>query len=194
MARQLPFDVFVTRKITKWQTRAKTHGHSLVDAVGVSPAVEMIYFWPGFRRMGHERINTCLERLAWSEDPKENLGWSDEPADERALLYLLRGVCQRHLGNIEGAQTTLDTHVISQNLQSLKTCPYPDTWSLPAAHYEVAVCHWQQAGGEDGDKALLQKCSSELAIVERWEAYDLDTRIGLKIATGRQTLKKAGIV
>ena len=45
MGRQLPFDVFVNRKITKWDHRAKIWDCSWVDAVGVSPILEMVSTW-----------------------------------------------------------------------------------------------------------------------------------------------------
>ena len=190
MARQLPFDVFVGRKITKWDARAKTRGCTFVDAVGVSPVVEMAYFWSGFRRMRSEQIHTSLDRLAWCEDSKLNPQWSHEAADEHAILGFLRGVCQRFLGQISEAKTTLTDHVLSHDLSHLKACEHPDTWPLPAAHYEVAVCTWQEAGGEHGDKTPLQKCSEELSKVENWEAFDLEARVGLKVRTARETLKR----
>lgn len=193
MARQLPFDIFVSRKITKWEARAKSQECSFVDAVGVSPVVEMIYFWPGFRRMRSEHIEKCLERLAWSENATENPQWHAEALDERAVLHLLRGVSQRNLGRIDEAKSILRDHVLSQDLHNIKACEHPDAWALPVAHYELAVCYWQQAGGEDGDKSLLAKCSAELAKVEKWEAFDLEARIGLKVTTARETLKRAGI-
>ena len=193
MARQLPFDLFVSRKITKWDSRAKALNCSFVDAVGVSPVVEMAYFWSGFRRSRDEHLRISLERLAWSENTELNPRWEKEAADEKVALSLLRGACQRFLGQRTEAKATLTDHVLSHDLHKLKLCDHPDTWPLPVAHYEMAVCYWQDAGGEDGDKPTLQICSEELAKVEKWEAFELEARIGLKVTTARETLKRIGI-
>jgi Protein of unknown function (DUF3808) len=45
MAQGLPLEVFADKKIKKWNARAKERGVRLIDAVGVSPVEEMMYFW-----------------------------------------------------------------------------------------------------------------------------------------------------
>ena len=189
LARQLPFDVFVTRKLAKWEARAKARGCKLVDAIGVSPVIEMTYFWSGFRRMRPEQLQICLDRLSWSE-ATANPRWADEPQDEKAVLGVLRAACQRFLPQVDQAQNTLQSEVFSHDLHQLKACEHADTWPLPTGHYENAVCYWNRAGGEEGDKALLQKCSDELTKVENWESFELEARIGLKVRTARETLKR----
>ncbi|KAK5709005.1 Mitochondrial outer membrane protein iml2 [Elasticomyces elasticus] len=193
MGRQLPFDVFVGRKIKKWDHRAEKMNCSFVDAVGVSPIEEMTYFWSGFRRMNDNQLRTSLERLAWSENVRLNPHWDTEASDEKAILALLKATCYRFLREIPQAKTTIVDSVLSHELAELKTCEFPDSWPLPVAHYEMAVCHWIEAGGQDGDRAMLQRSSDELSKVERWESYELEARVGLKITTGRQTLRKCGV-
>ena len=143
--------------------------------------------------MRAEHIESGLERLSWSESSAGSLHENVEPIDERAIHHLLRGVSLRNLARIEEAKSILNDRVISLDLHQLKACPHPDTWTLPVAHYELAVCYWQQAGGEDGERSLLTKCSDELAKLEKWETFDLEARIGMKVTTGRETLRKAGI-
>lgn len=193
MGRQLPFDAFTSRKIAKWEVRAKERSCAFVDAIGISPLVEMTYFWNGISRMLPEHIEQCLARLAWSDDATTNPHWQEEPVDEQCALNLLRAVCYRNLGKRDEAKSILRNNVISQGIHRIKACDHPETWPLPVAHYEMAVHYWKEAGGEYGDKAILQKCSEELAKVESWETFELEARIGLKITTARDTLTKCGI-
>ncbi|KXS98031.1 hypothetical protein AC578_8788 [Pseudocercospora eumusae] len=190
MARQLPLDVFIMRKIAKWEHRAKSRHCDFIDAIGVSPLEEMIYFWSGLKRMRPEHIAVSLESLKWSESQPT---WNDEAVDEKAILSLLKATCLRNLGKVEEAQAELKEHVFCHNLSAITACDHADNWSLPVAHYEKAVCFWDRAGGQDGDQALLKRCSDELAVVERWGGFDLDARIGLKLTTARETLRRLGI-
>lgn len=191
MARQLPLDVFITRKIAKWQHRAKAHNGDMIDGIGVSPLEEMIYMWSGFKRMRQEHLETSLERLAWSESQPS---YSSEPADEKAILHLLKATCYRNMNRIPDAQAELAEKVFVHDNAAIRACYHADNWSLPIAHYEKAVCIWQAAGGQDGDRGELKACSDELAKVENWGSFELDARFGLKLTTARQTLTACGVV
>ncbi|EME87570.1 uncharacterized protein MYCFIDRAFT_129631 [Pseudocercospora fijiensis CIRAD86] len=190
MARQLPLDVFIMRKIAKWEHRAQSRHCDFIDAIGVSPHEEMIYFWSGLKRMRPEHIAVSLASLEWSESQPT---WKDEAADEKAILSLLKATCLRNLGKVAEAQTELKEHVLCHPVSAITACDHADNWPLPVAHYEKAICLWDQAGGQDGDRTSLKQCSDELAVVERWGSFDLDARIGLKLTTARETLRRIGI-
>jgi hypothetical protein len=190
MARQLPFDTFVARKLAKISARAEAQGCVYMDAIGVSPLEEMIYFWSGYKRMPQQQLDTSLARLAWSE---QRGSWSSEHADERAVLSLLKATCLRFSNRMVDAKATLKEGALKQDMAALRTCPHPDTWPVPVGHYEMAVCLWEEAGRETGDKAVLRLCSEELAKVEKTEGYDLDARVGLKVTTARETLRRCGV-
>lgn len=85
MARQLPFDIFVVRKMQKWEARAKEWHCDFIDAIGVSPLEEMIYFWNGYKRMRDDHLQVSLQNLAWSES-SENPHWDKEGLDEKSFL------------------------------------------------------------------------------------------------------------
>lgn len=57
---------------------------------------------------------------------------------------------------------------------------------MPTAHYEMAVCLWHQHGpGEHNEeiKGWLTKAAN-------WGAYELDTRVGMKIQTALDTVRR----
>ncbi|KAF2145782.1 uncharacterized protein K452DRAFT_284163 [Aplosporella prunicola CBS 121167] len=196
MARQLPFDIFVNRKLQKWERRAAEWKCDFIDAIGVSPIEEVIYFWNGYKRMRPEHLQRSLDALAWSTSPGNNPHWEKEGLDEHAILSLLKATALRNLKYTAEAKDLLLDQIISHDWQEFKG-QFKDNWTCPAAHYEMAANLWQEcesgAGAGAGDAQRLKECSVWLEKVARWESYDLDTRIGLKVTTARDTLRSRGV-
>ncbi|KAE8842539.1 hypothetical protein HRS9139_01836 [Pyrenophora teres f. teres] len=194
MARQLPFDVFVVRKIQKWEARAKAWDCDLVDAVGVSPLEEMIYFWNGYKRMRDDHLQVSLANLAWSESAA-NPHWEKEGPDEKCILNVLRAATLRNMDQTAKAKAILEQEVLPVD-RALLTGNFRDNWSAPCARYEMAANVWREAdvdGRPEDHPELLVQCKNWLEEVTKWGGFDLDARIGMKITTGKETLRKLGV-
>ncbi|KAF1968305.1 hypothetical protein BU23DRAFT_558536 [Bimuria novae-zelandiae CBS 107.79] len=194
MGRQLPFDVFVKRKVAKWEQRTKDWKCDFVDAVGVSPVEEIIYFWNGYKRMQNDHLDASLANLAWSESPA-NPHWGKESLDEKAILALLRAVCLRSKGETAAAKDMLQKEIISVD-KALFKGHGRDAWTAPCARYEMAANVWREAdvqGRPEEHPQKLEECKEYLAEVSAWESYDLDARIGMKVTTAKSTLKRYGV-
>lgn len=191
MARQLPFDAFVGRKLAKWESRARDWHVDLVDAVGVDPIEEMTYFWNGHQRMSDAQLTTSLAALAWSEDPAANPLWRREALDERAILAVLRAAVLRNLRRFADAKAVLVEVVLGRERAEFKG-QLRDDWTCPVAHYEMGAVCWMQRDGGAGDAERVRECGEWLEKVARWESFGLDARIGLKVTMGLDTLKKYG--
>ncbi|KAL2221251.1 outer membrane protein iml2 [Thermoascus aurantiacus ATCC 26904] len=213
MARQLPFDVFVTRKVAKWEARAKEWKVDLVDAVGVDPVEEMIFFWNGHGRMTTEQLEESLRKLSWS-DSDANKNWHREGLDEKAILALLRAAVLRALRRHDEAKELLQSQIL-QHDRALFKGHLKDDWTCPAAHYEMAANLWMErptyvaihgtagssstaapaegTAGPDAEKLERQKvreCKEYLEKAAKWESYELDARIGLKVTAGMEAIQK----
>ncbi|KAI9692662.1 MAG: Mitochondrial outer membrane protein iml2 [Bogoriella megaspora] len=190
MARQLPFDVFVSRKVAKWEHRAAERNIPFVDAVGVSPVAEMTYFWNGMKRQRPEQLKQSLENIAWSADVEKNTGWESEALDEKCVEALLRAAMLRALGDTEKAKGVLK-EVLAHDREALKG-NLKDTWVQPVAAYEMAVCIWMERDGGEGDKERVRECGEWLDKVAGWETYEMEARIGMRVTAAKDTLKKYG--
>ena len=163
MARQLPFEVFLTRKIQKWESRARDWRVPFIDAVGVSPIEEMIFMWNGYKRMDTSQLEQSLSRLTWSET--SNPQWTREGPDEKAILSVLHGTTLRNLQRYDEAKKCLQSGVLSFDKSELKG-GLKDDWTAPAAHYEMGVNCWMQraearAEGKEAEvKKWVKECES----------------------------------
>lgn len=142
MAKQLPFDVFVTRKISKWETTAKEWNVPLLDAIGADPVEEMIFFWNGHSRMTKEGLEKSLSKLEWSNSEanknRDRLG-----AEEQAIIDLVRAAALRALRRHEESEVIITTRVLIHD-KSLFKANLRDDWVLPVAHYEMAANLWME--------------------------------------------------
>ncbi|CAG7921919.1 unnamed protein product [Penicillium olsonii] len=205
MARQLPFDVFVTRKIAKWEARAKAWDVPLVDAIGVDPIEEMIFFWNGHSRMTDQQLEESLTRLAWCESDA-NKTWSREGHEEKAILELLRAAVLRSLNRFEEAKKILTTRVLNHD-KALFKGHLKDDWVHPVAHFEMAANFWmerptyQALHGEaeespaasdhiEVERKQVRECREYLEHAAKWESYELDARIGLKVTAAMEAVNK----
>jgi hypothetical protein len=173
MAKQLPFDVFVNRKMQKWEQRAKDWNVDFIDAIGISPIEEMIYFWNGYKKMKPSELEVSLQKLAWSTSDANPL-WGKESLDEHAILAVLKAGLLRNLSKGSEAREILQKEVISHEWNEFKG-GLKDNWTCPVAHYETSVSYWNDYC-ETGEKADLENCSKWLTKTAAWEAYDLDAR------------------
>jgi hypothetical protein len=217
MARQLPFDVFVTRKVAKWEARSKQWKVELVDAVGVDPIEEMIFFWNGHSRMTREELEESLRKLAWSESDANKTPNKDSD-DEKAIVSVLRAAVFRSLRRHRDAKEILRTEVLSLDRSVFKG-HLKDDWVLPVAHFEMAANLWMErptylathgptdsalkpiisrtstvsatpSETEKVERAKARECEEYLDKVARWESYELDTRIGLKVTAAKEAVRK----
>jgi hypothetical protein len=173
MARQLPFDVFIGRKVQKWEQRAEEYDVDLVDAVGVSPIEEMIYFWNGFKHMQPDELKVSLQSLARTES-RTKIPWVEDAPDEHAIHAVLKATVLRNLKQTADARKTLADHVFVYDKNVLKG-GLKDNWTCPVAHYEYGVTHWADYL-ETGELSDLEECRSWLAKTASWETSDLDAR------------------
>ena len=114
MARQLPFEVFVQRKIQKWEERAKSLSVDLADAIGASPAAEMSYMWNTIKRMGPVELEKAVGGMSWDRctAKPEVVEKIKAEVDEMGSWALITASLYRSQKKFEEAREMLETHVL----------------------------------------------------------------------------------
>lgn len=210
MSRPLPFEEFVTRKVSKWEQRSKDLNIDFVDAVGVSPTQEMVYLWNGIKKMQNAELEKSVESLQWDRltAPEAAQAKIMAEQDEIGIMDVILSAVCRAMGRIEEAKKLL-AGVMDVDKIAFKG-PLKDDYPQPAAHYEMAVLAWAEvqnppalngsSKGGDPEKDASEindewcrkkatECESWLNKVSNWEAYVLDARFGMRVQTGNNTLQ-----
>jgi hypothetical protein len=113
MAKQLPFDLFVVRKVQKWESRVQEWGVDFIDVIGVSPFEEMVYLWNGAKRMGVPELERSLKNLEWARatNPQKH----EPDLDEMGIQALLSSALLRNLGRLQDARDILKDRILSHD-------------------------------------------------------------------------------
>lgn len=113
MSKELPFDIYIVRKVKKWEERATSWGVDLVDAIGVSPLAEMIYFWNGLKKCNDEQLQQTLHILEWCRTSQPEKHKAD--LDERAIQALLRSAVLRNMKQYISAREVLNSEILNHD-------------------------------------------------------------------------------
>lgn len=199
MARQLPIETFVQRKLAKWEARARALGLALGDAVGTSPALEMCYMWNGHKRMGARELARATANLGWERCTAgpEAAARIRVEADERAVRAVGVAAVLRRQGRLTEARALLDDEVLSHDRSVFKG-PMRDDYVQLAATHELAAIAWAECcrlpadlGPDDAAAFRRRKadeCQAHLDRARAWEAYTLDSRVEMRVQSGLETL------
>ncbi len=117
MGRPMPLEVFALRKIARWEERAAVLNIHLIDAVGVSPAQEMVYLWNGSNRMQPAQLENAMACLGWDRCTADErcVDTMKASPDESAIKALCEVALLRSLGRLDDAKKTLAEGVMNHD-------------------------------------------------------------------------------
>jgi hypothetical protein len=109
MARPLPFEQFLVRKLQKWEERSKSLGIDLADVIGSSPIHEMVYLWNGLKKMQPAELERAAGYLSWDRltCSPEARGKIQAETDEMAQHDLCLAAILRSLEKFDEARAKL---------------------------------------------------------------------------------------
>ncbi|EHL02397.1 putative Mitochondrial outer membrane protein iml2 [Glarea lozoyensis 74030] len=170
MSKELPFDTYITRKVQKWEDRAKNWKVDLADATGVSPFSEMIYLWNGSRKQNQEELEKSLKSVQWERTTHPEKFEND--VDENAIHALVASSVWKNMGKFDDARASLQNNILSHDRQIFKR-PLYDDWTPASAHYEIACLDWAEKDlpttSPDEHKKKVLSCEQELLKTQKFE-------------------------
>ncbi|ODQ67160.1 hypothetical protein NADFUDRAFT_45352 [Nadsonia fulvescens var. elongata DSM 6958] len=195
MAKTMPFDVFLTRKVRQWHSVAQARGIDIVDAIGTSPIHEIIYFWNGFKSMPDSALDKSLEMLNYSTTP-EAQKMAPETQDEALIRYTLNSIVLRSYKSQQPERTVEGLKMLDDNVlphiytttadnKIVYNKSHGDPWVGPVSIYERAVFEWKIKGRKG-----ITAVKYYLKAANNWaDDYELSTRVGMKIKSATERIE-----
>ncbi|XP_054977994.1 tetratricopeptide repeat protein 39B-like [Sorex araneus] len=133
------------------------------------PMLEFLYAWSGFRVMSKklDLISSWLMIIDKGEVLLRERAHTEYWADDITLLYLLKGLCLKHLGKYLMAE-----HYFNSVLQREKLLKY-DHYLVPYTYYELGILYYLK-----GDSASAAK---SLDNVKNYRDYSMESRLQFRV-------------
>ncbi|KAH3900606.1 related to Mitochondrial outer membrane protein SCY_3392 [Saccharomycodes ludwigii] len=188
MAKNLPFDRFMQRKVD--QIKAIQSKHNIkdpLDAIATSPVHELSYLYQGFSRMDEDLLKLSLKLITEYENPATEL----KLPDQEMIKNFMTAVIYRRIGRVEEGCRILDTELIPEIIYDVNPTTNKtrfnkltqDPWLYPSALYERALFSWKikNIDGLTESRDWLQRA------LDFAGDYELSTRVGMRVkaALGR---------
>ncbi|KAL2067442.1 hypothetical protein VTL71DRAFT_1867 [Oculimacula yallundae] len=189
MAQPLPFDLYVVRKVQKWEERSKAWKADLIDVIGASPLTEMVYFWGGMKKQNEVQLQQSLNCLDWNRTSYAEKFRDD--LDEVAIQGVLQAALLRNLGKFDEARKILEGEILVHDKAAFRG-HLKDDWTCPSANYEMAALAWVEKDLDGADhKAKVLDSQEWLDKTKNWPfEWVLDSRMGIKVQTSMLTVKR----
>ncbi|EPX72884.1 uncharacterized protein SOCG_00646 [Schizosaccharomyces octosporus yFS286] len=171
--RVLPVEMYLVRKVQKWEDRAAKLKVDLVDAMDIPPYIELIYIFVTWCLNNPKHVlilRSELEQCQCTED------------DDVALREFLLAVVERHLKDFESSRARL-IRVMNMNKDYLSQTNR-DFWVLPSAHYEMAALEWDMKALE-----AEREVTQQLKKAQEYHNYDLEGRLSMLTQAALQTVQ-----
>lgn len=178
-SKNLPLDVLVLRKVTQFKEMQQKLGVTdPLDAIGVSPIHEILYFYNGFNRMPAESLEISEKLIL--EFTNSAIEAKDE--DQELIKKFFETLILRRKGKLEDGIELLDKEILPkfvyfENNKVKYIKKTEDPWLYPNALYERALFAWKSEGidGLPEVKEWLHRAQNYA------DDYELSTRVSMKI-------------
>ncbi|CAG9766937.1 unnamed protein product [Ceutorhynchus assimilis] len=165
--KSLPMEKFAIKKSERYFSQNK---------VLILPVIELMFMWNLLKIMKTYSLAADIMKLIENAEKSLNSQQTKYDADNKALVYLLKGACLRHIGAPNQAIDYFE-RVISFQKELVE-----DNYLVPYAIVELALVEWYLGNKE---KALLALEDAK----KNYTSYSCESRLHFRIHTAMTEFK-----